>query len=57
MFSTQTKTDAFISKHLFIVEAQLFHGLTRKEALALWNDDITVLHDRVETITTSERGQ
>lgn len=48
---TQTIPDTFISKHLFLVEAQLFHGLTRKEALMLWNDGIDTLHDRVETTT------
>ena len=53
---TQTIPDTFISKHLFLVEAQLFHGLTRKEALMLWNDGIDTLHDRVETLTTTERG-
>jgi hypothetical protein len=51
MSSTQTIPDVFISKHLFIIEAQLFHGLTRKEALMLWNDGIDTLHDRVESIT------
>jgi len=46
-FST---TPIFISKHLFLIEAQLFHGVTRKEALMLWNDGIDTLHTRVETI-------
>jgi hypothetical protein len=38
------------AKLLFLLEAQLFHGCTRKEALMLWNDGITTLHDRVESI-------
>ena len=42
--------DKKTTKLLFLVEAQLFHGLTRKEALMLWNDGITTLHDRVESI-------
>ena len=50
MQPTQTTTDT-ASKLLFLLEAQLFHGLTRKEALMLWNDGIDTLHDRVETIT------
>ena len=33
---------------LFLLEAQLFHGLTKNEALMLWNDDIITLHDSVE---------
>ena len=37
-----------VNKLLFIVEAQLFHGLTKNEALMLWNDDIITLHDSVE---------
>jgi hypothetical protein len=45
----KTKTDT-VEKLLFILEAQLFHGCTRKEALMLWNDGITTLHDRVESI-------
>lgn len=47
---TQTIPNTFIARSLFIVEAQLFNGLTRKEALMLWNDGIDTLHDRVETI-------
>ena len=39
-----------IDKLLFILEAQLFHGVTRKEALMLWNDGIDTLYDRVENI-------
>lgn len=35
---------------LFLLEAQLFHGLTRKEALMLWNDGIDTLHSVVENI-------
>ena len=35
---------------LFLLEAQLFHGLTRKEALMLWNDGIDTLHSMVENI-------
>ena len=51
----QTKTDT-TDKLLFLLEAQLFHGCTKKEALMLWNDGIDTLHDRVETLTTTERG-
>jgi len=43
----KTTTD----KLLFIVEAQLFHGCTRKEALMLWNDGIDTLYDSVSTQT------
>jgi hypothetical protein len=43
-------TNTFIDRSLFIVKAQLFHGLTRKEALMLWNDGIDTLHSSVETI-------
>jgi hypothetical protein len=46
---TQTIPDTFITKHLFLIEAQLFHGLTRKEALMLWNDGIDTLYDSVST--------
>jgi hypothetical protein len=35
---------------LFLLEAQLFHGLTRKEAVMLWNDGIDTLHSVVENI-------
>jgi hypothetical protein len=52
---TQTSQNP-TAKLLFIMKARLQHGLTRKEALMLWNDGITSLHDRVETITTTERG-
>lgn len=44
-----TKQDT-VTKLLFILEAQLFHGCTRKQALMLWNDGIITLHDRVESI-------
>lgn len=44
---TKTKTT---DKLLFLLEAQLFHSLTRKEALMLWNDGIDTLHNSVETI-------
>jgi hypothetical protein len=36
-----------LAKLLFIVEAQLFHGLTRREAVMLWNDGIDTLYDTV----------
>ena len=49
--TTTTKQNKNINKLLFILEAQLFHGCTRKEALMLWNDGITTLHDRVEETT------
>jgi hypothetical protein len=39
-------------KLLFIIEAQLFHGCTRKEALMLWSDGIDTLYDSVSTQTT-----
>ena len=35
------------AKLLFILEAQLFHGLTRREAVMLWKDGIDTLHDTV----------
>jgi hypothetical protein len=38
------------NKLLFLLEAQLFHGLTRKEAVMLWNDGIDTLHSVVENI-------
>lgn len=50
-----TTTDT-TSKLLFLLEAQLFHGCTRKEALMLWNDGIDTLHTSVEEETTTERG-
>jgi hypothetical protein len=51
---TQTIPNTFISMHLFLLEAQLFHGCTRKEALMLWNDGIDTLYDCVES-TQAER--
>jgi hypothetical protein len=39
-----------INKLLFLLEAQLFHGLTRKEALMLWTDGIDTLHSVVENV-------
>ena len=39
-------------KLLFLTEAVLFHGCTRKEALMLWNDGIDTLYDSVSTQTT-----
>jgi hypothetical protein len=44
--------DKITEKLLFIIEAQLFHGCTRKEALMLWNDGIDTLHSVVESIHT-----
>lgn len=38
-------------KLIFIIEAQLFHGCTRKEALMLWDDGIDTLYDSVSTQT------
>jgi hypothetical protein len=35
---------------LFLIEAQVKYGLTRKEALMLWNDGIDKLHSVVENI-------
>ena len=45
-----TKQNKKIDQLLFLLEAQLFHGLTRKEALMLWNDGIDTLHSMVENI-------
>lgn len=46
-----TKTlDQTTNKLLFLLEAQLFHGCTRKEALMLWNDGIDKIEGVVETI-------
>jgi hypothetical protein len=39
--------DNATSKLLFIVEAQLFHGCTRNEAVMLWEDGIDTLYDTV----------
>ena len=36
-------------KLLFLLEAQLFHGCTKAEALMLWNDGIRTLYGTVET--------
>ena len=47
---TVTTLDTRTKKLLFLLEAQLFHGLTRKEALMLWNDGIDTLHSPVEKI-------
>lgn len=47
---SKTKTDKRINQLLFLLEAQLFHGLTRKEAVMLWNDGIDTLHSAVENI-------
>ena len=46
MQPTQTTPDT-TSKLLFIVEAQLFHGCTRNEAVMLWEDGIDTLYDTV----------
>jgi len=53
--STDIATQPWVDKHLFLIEAQLFHGLTRKEALMLWNDGIDTLYDSVE-ITHLPKG-
>ena len=50
---TKTKVHT-IDKLLFLLEAQLFHGCTRKEALMLWNDGIDTLHSSVEVIVERE---
>ena len=50
----KTKSDNKIDKLLFLLEAQLFHGCTRKEALMLWDDGIDTLHSSVETIVERE---
>ena len=39
------------NKLLFIIEAQLFHGCTRKQAVMLWDDGIDTLYDSVSTQT------
>ena len=50
----EKEVDIKINKHtnklLFLLEAQLFHGLTRKEAVMLWNDGIDTLHSEVENV-------
>jgi hypothetical protein len=50
MQQKQTTLDTRTRKLLFLLEAQLFHGLTRKEAVMLWNDGIDTLHSTVENI-------
>jgi hypothetical protein len=50
MTETKTTLDNKINKLLFLLEAQLFHGCTRKEALMLWNDGIDTLYSVVENI-------
>ena len=48
--TTHSKTlNTQTNQLLFLLEAQLFHGLTKNEALMLWNDDIITLHDSVES--------
>jgi hypothetical protein len=47
---TKTTLDNRTKQLLFLLEAQLFHGLTRKEATMLWNDGIDTLHSEVENI-------
>jgi hypothetical protein len=44
---TQTKPNT-TTKLLFLLEAQLFHGLKRNEALMLWDDGIDTLYTSVE---------
>ena len=44
--------DNTTSKLLFLIEAVLFHGCTRKEALMLWDDGIDTLYSVVESIHT-----
>ena len=44
--------DNATNKLLFLTEAVLFHGCTRKEALMLWDDGIDTLYDSVSTQTT-----
>jgi hypothetical protein len=54
MEPTQTPPAATLDtrtrKLLFLLEAQLFHGLTRKEAVMLWNDGIDTLYSVVENV-------
>ena len=47
---TTTTLNIRTKQLLFLLEAQLFHGLTRKEAVMLWNDGIDTLHSMVENI-------
>jgi hypothetical protein len=44
--------DNTTNKLLFLTEAVLFHGCTRKEALMLWDDGIDTLYSVVESIHT-----
>ncbi len=44
--------DNTTNKLLFLAEAVLFHGCTRKEALMLWDDGIDTLYSVVESIHT-----
>lgn len=50
MDTTTTTLNTRTKQLLFLLEAQLFHGLTRKEAVMLWNDGIDTLHSTVENI-------
>jgi hypothetical protein len=50
MQQKQTTLNTRTRKLLFLLEAQLFYGLTRKEAVMLWNDGIDTLHSFVENI-------
>jgi hypothetical protein len=47
---TTTTFDKRTNQLVFLLEAQLYHGLTRKEAVMLWNDGIDTLHSTVENI-------
>jgi hypothetical protein len=47
---TETTFDNRTKQLVFLLEAQLYHGLTRKEAVMLWNDGIDTLHSTVENI-------
>jgi hypothetical protein len=49
--TTETKQNNTIDKLLFIIEAQLFHGCTRRQAVMLWDDGIDTLYDSVSTQT------
>jgi hypothetical protein len=49
---SEARTVTTTDKLFFLLEAQLFHGCTRKEALMLWNDGIDTLYDSVSTQTT-----
>ena len=43
--------DNTTTRLLFIIEAQLFHGCTRREAVMLSDDGIDTLYDSVSTQT------